>query len=332
MDNQKATENSTLTYTLGDRTADSLLDYLDILFKFVEHFTANLKTLRDYECSSKSSWAKCCIKHPTTLREHVYYAALHNDQTLDSTPVRKPDYSFEKYTIKPTERQDTFFAWTMNCCINLADDLIILEILMDQYRHSILEPLEAMDAKHNGLINQLQDLKNNCPTDEESLNDLIATYLTPLEREVKRNHWPIKQYSDSFKAIDKYYRYLCSIAFPDVQELNQIWSEVCAKSLKIEHASPEKTAAFRNEIYQLRIKVYEFRKPHHSQLKKSELSSDTTNKVALLIHTFKKEYEQHHQNMKTARTEQSLFIPIIEKAINFIQISAQQQQTTKTTT
>lgn len=355
MDNQKATENSTLTYTLGKHENYLELNYLEFLFDFASHFVVELNSLHNNNQFEKVTWLENITRYPTTLREHLCYAALHSDQMLDATPTKQRTYSFEE--LRPTERQKTFFSDTLKRCLNLADDLIILGIMINHYQTDIIQPLQNMQSELSAMIDQLTKLQTGCQTEnlKTALNDLTGTYLALLEKQLKSIDWPLTNCQTAVNKTAKQYHALWQLAFEntiktrneqlndkhegiemvqDIQpKIDQIWRKLLVKSdqtLKIDEISIEDLTNFRNKIYKLRIKIYKCHTRHYPREEKVTKSlkdiqyervTNPVSQIKLLLEDFDREYQNGLDFFNKAQKEQSNFIPMAAKTINFAKLS-----------
>ncbi len=356
MNNQSATKNSTLTYTLGKHEKYFELDYLDFLFDFASLFVVSLKNLCENKYLWETTWLEKIVEQPTTLREHIYHAVLHSDQMLDATPVKQRFYSFEKKA-KPTERQSYDFSRILIRCLNLADDLIILEVLTNRYQADIIQPLQDMQSELSALIDQLTKLQTDCQTEnlKASLDDLTGSYLTLFEKQLKSINWSLRNCQTAVDEIAKHYHTLWQLAFENTVrtredlrddrregtkriqsiqvEINQIWQKLFIKNKSTSPAdqtskiSTDDLANFRTKIYGYRVEMYKCHDIHHPEKEKeSKNSFDPVDQIEVLLEHFNLEYERELDSLSKAQKEQANVAPMVTKIINFAKLSLEQQK------
>lgn len=346
MNNQKATKNSTLTYTLGNHASYLELDYLDFLFDFVSFFVVDLNNLCENEYLWTTTWLENIVNRPNTLREHIYYAALHSDQKLDATPVKQPSYAFEK--VKPTERQSHDFSKILIRCLNLADILIILEVLTNRYQTDVIQPLQDIENEVNTLTKQLTELQASCQAEnlKAALNDLTRSYLALFEAQLKSLHWPLQSCQAAIDEIAKHYHTLWQLAFENTirtredlsndrrkglarvqsiqPEIDRIWQKLFIKStrgsIKSNEISTDNLANFRTKIYDCRIQLHKCHIIHYPEKEKS-LNCINLDQTEILLERFRCEYKNNLEFIDRIRKKQTELIPMVTKIISFAKLS-----------
>lgn len=123
----------------------------------------------------------------------------------------------------------------------------------------------------------------------------------------------------------------------DIQpKIDQIWRKLLVKSdqtLKIDEISIEDLTNFRNKIYKLRIKIYKCHTRHYPREEKVTKSlkdiqyervTNPVSQIKLLLEDFDREYQNGLDFFNKAQKEQSNFIPMAAKTINFTKLSFKQ--------
>lgn len=290
---------STLTYTLGGQNNPSKRgQYYDFLIKLVSFFTISEEKLRSYK---------------NELGDNILIE--HTNMSIDEKICLK--------LIHTSRESYGSFGDNLRCCLNLADDIIMSELILYKHQESTINKLQDLKLQLNTLEDKMQNLQSkigSMPSPDTANSDVIIQLNESFEKMIQPHScllsYRIKEAQSLQESLSNCRDEFWKLAIPVGHTPDEVWNSI---SLAMQSND---SSEFRTKILELRNSIGSQRRP----IKKITLKADQPSKYkfniwdnfARAINDLCRHTEIVHKDIEKESQLQAEFIPLLTNLMNYI--------------